>query len=177
MKKRLNQLQTTVDLLNGEKDSLLVKIQAAEKELKTQEGAAAVAIEKLERDCAAFENQIAKLHNDASQIARLQENAEEVKRRLEDTIAQRDSHQQRADAAANRIQVLEDIVEKLKDSAAEGASTSDPALMEEKIQLQNDLAELSNRLKKSQDANTPHCLFMGPHPSPSPFPLHPTPNP
>jgi chromosome segregation ATPase len=155
LRKRCGQLQTTVDLLNGEKESLLVKLQAAERSLKTREGEACVAVEKLERDCAAWETQVSKLQQDSAQSARLQENAHEVRRRLEDVVAQRDAQQQRADAAADRVRFLEDALEELRSgaSAVPAEEAGDAVLREEKLQLQRDLAEIAARLKKSQEAS------------------------
>jgi centromeric protein E len=155
LRKRCGQLQTTVDLLNGEKESLLMKLQAAERGLKTREGEACVAVEKLERDCAAWETQVSKLQQDLAQSARLQENAHEVRRRLEDVVIQRDAQQQRADAAADRVRFLEDALEELKSgaSAVPAEDAGDAVLREEKLQLQRDLAEIATRLKKSQEAS------------------------
>lgn len=149
-KKRVNQLQTTVDLLSGEKDSMVLKLQQAEKELKSREGAAAVAIEKLERDIVGLNRQIEKLSQEAAQAAIIQQNAVEIKHRLEDMVALRDQHQQRADAAVKHIQALELQIEQLGSNAPVAQDSAETR--GQMLELQQDISELSTRLKKSQDA-------------------------
>jgi chromosome segregation ATPase len=152
-KKRMGQLQTTVDLLSSEKEGLQLKLQLIEREAKSQNNEQLQLIGRLEKQ---LHDQLQLMEKATRESAA---SINELKREVIDAIIQRDSCQQRMEAAHNKLSLASKEADKLRDETEKRLSDQHSsmesaaciALQEDKQRLQDDLSELSGRLKKSQD--------------------------
>ena len=155
LKKRMGQLQTTVDLLSSEKEGLQLKLQLIEREAKAQNNEQLQLIGRLEKQLQDQLQSMEKATRDSSA------SINELKREVIDAIIQRDSCQQRMEAAHSKLGLAVKEADKLREEAEKRLSDQHSSLREEsaacsllqgdKQRLQADLSELSGRLKKSQD--------------------------
>jgi vacuolar-type H+-ATPase subunit D/Vma8 len=90
MKKRINQLQTMVELLKGEKEVLTKRLSDSEKEFKELSGRACVDAEKMEAQLQSQSEQIAKLNAGRGDLSRLSDSIKSLEQRVTTLKEERD---------------------------------------------------------------------------------------
>jgi chromosome segregation ATPase len=144
VRKRVSQLQTSVDLLQGEKSSLLIKIDQSERENKSQLGELSVQVDQLQRNLTDKTQQVERLTQSSDMGARANDAAVALRLKVESLSAEAVSQEAFLLAASTRVEVLEGEVAVLTAAQAPDAV----GLEERLISLQGELAEVKG-LKQS----------------------------
>lgn len=152
MKKRIGQLQTTVDLLKSEKDILTRKLAESESALETLYNESCSEKERLVSQVDVLTKQIDKLH---SEVFNASQSAAAVEA-LETKIAAIKVEKDAADEEVKRlVQLTQELQNKLNDSIdATGLRNDNDHLKATVVELEGALAEANQRLKKAKDDAT-----------------------
>ena len=165
MRKKLNQLQTTVDLLKGERDSWQLRAMDAEKEFKARMSEVVVANERLEMQLGSMQSQHAKLESQSGDAGRMAASIKALETKAQELKRERDEYLSNLNAACDRISELEEQAASLQgaldlsrnsnvDTLRGQLAAMESSLQEVKHcegQLKDTVSELTNRLKKSKD--------------------------
>lgn len=167
MKKRVGQLQTSVDLLKGEKDLLVHQLKSVETENKQQISEMTKHANHLESTLREKDATLLKLESVANGVSSLKESIHALERKLEDSRTEKEELEHAKTHLINEKNLLEDqVVQLQKQLTLENSSSSAlsdlqahnadislqlEVLTEEKNHLTEDLQEQNSRLRKSKE--------------------------
>jgi chromosome segregation ATPase len=149
MKKRISQLQTTVDLLKSEKDILVRKVNESESALECLYNEASLEKEKLNEQINYQKILIEKLHKESGSLSYTSAALQSLESKYNEVCLAKESALN--DVKAFSSQLLE--LQKVSNSCSDAAQLfHESQTVKSKCQeLESDLAEANNRQKKAKD--------------------------
>jgi chromosome segregation ATPase len=165
MKKKIGQLQTTVDLLKGEKDSLMAKVSGLEKEVKKLLYEKETLGDKLQAQNASLQAQLAQKESAAGDSSLLLASIKSLEGKIQMVKEERDELSSNLEAACAKIDELEAENQQLASAVDEQvvaeleaakkalfeAKSVEQATAERAAGLESQVSEMTMRLKKNKE--------------------------